>query len=604
MVGRTISHYQLIEKLGAGGMGDVYRAQDTRLSRTVAIKVLSESHAANDERRRRFLQEAQAASALNHPNIITIHDVLVEGDSEFIVMEHIPGKDLADLIPPGGLSVTEVLGYAIQMADALSAAHAAGIVHRDLKPANVMVTQSGLVKILDFGLAKLSRATLTTGLGDATATLGASPITIEGSILGTVSYMSPEQAEGKAVDARSDIFSFGVVLYEMVTGRKAFKGDTTLSTLSSILRDEVRPVSATTNVPPLLDQIVRQCLCKNPMARWQSMQEVRAALVALQRKPDSVLAPPPGNRRSSLPIVVGVAGAVLALVAVGGWWVMSHGRAVQPAAPPPAAASGNQSVPIPADGSVLTNDWIVAMVKNKVATSIILQQIRSMPTRFDLSNPAEIIRLTEAGVPEEILAAMRTVKPAAPSKPSPITSATNRQTAAPAPATPPPADTSATAPAPPTPQAGTPATNAHPATPPAAEKPTAPPATQSITVATNMPFSIRLAEDIPADAEPGRTIRFTTVGAFPTEGPTAVAANTVLTGEIVDGGKKKPAFRLKDVAAVDGSKLSIHAGGSTPDGRRSFDVPAMARHPKEIAAPAGTGYIAYTVGAHTVMVRK
>jgi serine/threonine protein kinase len=598
MVGRTISHYQLIEKLGAGGMGDVYRAQDTRLSRTVAIKVLSESHAADDERRRRFLQEAQAASALNHPNIITIHDVLFEGDTEFIVMEYIPGKDLADLIPPGGLSVAEVLSYAIQMADALSAAHVAGIVHRDLKPANVMVTQSGLVKILDFGLAKLSRAAFTTGLGDVTATLGANPITIEGSILGTVSYMSPEQAEGKVVDARSDIFSFGVVLYEMVTGRKAFKGDTTLSTLSSILRDEVRPVSATTNVPPVLDQIVRQCLCKTPMARWQSMEQVRAALVALQHKPDAVLAQPPVKRRSSLPMILGVAGAVLLLGAVGGWWIMSHGSAVQPTQSSP-AASGTQSVPLPADGSVLTNDWIVAMVKNKVAPSVILAQIHSMPTRFDISNPAEIIRLTEAGVPEEILTAMRTVKPAAPSKPGPGTSAANKQAA-----TPQPADTSATAPAPPTPPGSTPATNAPPATPPAAEKPTAPPATQSITVAANMPFSIQLAEDIPADAEPGRTVRFTTVGAFPAEGPTAVAANTVLTGEIVDGGKKKTTFRLKDVVAVDGSKLAIHAGGSTPDGRRPFDVPSMARHAKEIAAPAGTAYIAYTVGAHTVMVRK
>jgi hypothetical protein len=243
-----------------------------------------------------------------------------------------------------------------------------------------------------------------------------------------------------------------------------------------------------------------------------------------------------------------------------------------------------------------TNDWVVAMVKNKIAASIILQQIHSMPTRFDLSTQ-EIIRLTKAGVSAEILEAMRNPKAAAPSKPAAGktasgTPATNTQTATA------PAANALTAPTPPA------SSNAPPTTPPPAEKPPALPATQSITIGATMPFSIRLAEDIPANVEPGRTIRFTTVGAFPAEGPTAVAANTALIGEIVDGGKKKPTFRLKDVTAVDGTKLSIHVGGSTPDGRRSFDVPTMARHSQEIAAPAGTGYIAYTQGAQTVTVRS
>ena len=211
-------------------MGDIYKAQDARLNRMVAIKALTNASAGDSDRRRRFIQEAQAASGLNHPNIITIYDIVSEDDSEYMVMELISGKTLTDLIPPGGMGVARTLQYSTQMADALRAAHAAGIVHRDLKPGNVMVTDSGLVKILDFGLAKINVAT---ELTDATQTIGAAPLTVEGSILGTVSYMSPEQAQGRKVDARSDIFSFGVVMYEMLTGTKAFPGDSAITTLTA-----------------------------------------------------------------------------------------------------------------------------------------------------------------------------------------------------------------------------------------------------------------------------------------------------------------------------------------------------------------------------------
>ncbi len=583
MVGRKVSHYQFIEKLGQGGMGDVYRAQDTRLSRTVAIKVLSESHAGNEERRARFLQEAQAASALNHPNIITIHDILIEGDTEFIVMEYVPGKDLVDLIPPGGLSAAEVVGYAIQMADALGAAHAAGIIHRDLKPANVMVTQSGLVKILDFGLAKMSRATSAVSLSDATATaVMASPITVEGSILGTVSYMSPEQAEGKVVDARSDIFSFGVVVYEMVTGKRAFSGETTLSTLSSILRDEVRPVSETSNhVPPLLDHIIRQCLAKNPAARWQSMPEVRAALLSLQHSPASVApAPPPVKVRSVSPLLLGGVGALVVVAAGGiGLWVMSHRHG--PASVPAPAESVSQSAPSPVLRKVLDNDGIVAMVTAKIPVSkaVILDQIRSTPTRFDLSNQ-EVFRLTQAGVSDEIIEAMRAAKPSpirpAGGKPSPGGPSANPQTAAAPEAT----------------------ASGGIAPPPAA----APPAARSIDVPDDWPFKIKLDEDVPANAESGRQIRFVTAADLKIDNATVIAQNTVVTGEIVD--KKKLTFRLKDAAAVDGSKLSIHVSQKTKDGRRPFEVPNMARHPKNIAAPAGTEYIVFTQGEQLVTVPK
>ena len=289
MVGRMVSQYQLTEKLGSGGMGTIYRATDTRLSRTVAIKVLLPSSTRDDELRRRFLQEARAASALNHPNIITVHDIVFENETAFMVMEHVVGNTLANLIPPRGLPVSDVLHYSVQMADALVAAHDAGIVHRDLKPENVMVTGQGLVKILDFGLAKLSHpaATLTSQVDDATVTLDAG-LTVEGSILGTVSYMSPEQAEGKAVDARSDIFSFGVVLYEMLTGRRAFVGDSAVAILSAILRDDVRPISeSTAGIPPAVEKLVRRCLAKDPAGRWQSIRELRAALLALRQESES-----------------------------------------------------------------------------------------------------------------------------------------------------------------------------------------------------------------------------------------------------------------------------------------------------------------------------
>src|SRR5665213_988966 len=211
MVGRKVGQYQFLEKLGAGGMGEIYKAQDSRLGRVVAIKVLPSARSGDPERRRRFLQEAQAASGLNHPSISVIHDIVSEGDTEYMVMEYVAGKTLNDLIPKGGLRVPQALKYALQISDALNVAHAAGIIHRDLKPSNIMVTDAGLVKVLDFGLAKLTEPQLDAG-GDATRTMLAQ--TGAATLLGTAAYMSPEQVEGQAADARSDIFSFGSTLYE------------------------------------------------------------------------------------------------------------------------------------------------------------------------------------------------------------------------------------------------------------------------------------------------------------------------------------------------------------------------------------------------------
>jgi serine/threonine protein kinase len=215
-LGTRISHFDILEKLGEGGMGAVYKARDHRLDRLVAIKVLSEKAAAVPERQARLIQEAKTASALNHPNIVTIHEIDVAGDLLFIAMEYIEGRTLEQLIPQKGLRFADVLRYAVPAADALAAAHAIGIVHRDVKPSNIMVSTKGVVKVLDFGLAKLTSrekppSTAAGGEADATVTVTARQ-TEDGSILGTVAYMSPEQAAGKEIDARSDIFSFGVML--------------------------------------------------------------------------------------------------------------------------------------------------------------------------------------------------------------------------------------------------------------------------------------------------------------------------------------------------------------------------------------------------------
>jgi serine/threonine protein kinase/sugar lactone lactonase YvrE len=285
MVGRSVSHYQVIEKLGEGGMGVVYKARDTHLDRFVAIKVLPPERVADPERKRRFVQEAKAASALNHPNIIHIYDISSEAGLDFIAMEYVPGKTLDQLTPRKGLPLNQTLKYAVQIADALSRAHSAGIVHRDLKPSNIMVDEHSLVKVLDFGLAKLTEAA---ALGEEEPTRTLKPHTEEGAIVGTVAYMSPEQAEGKPVDARSDIFSFGSVLYELLTGRHAFQGNTRLSTLAAIIKEDPKPVRAVVEgVPGELERVITRCLRKDPGRRFQTMADLKVALEELKEESDS-----------------------------------------------------------------------------------------------------------------------------------------------------------------------------------------------------------------------------------------------------------------------------------------------------------------------------
>jgi serine/threonine protein kinase/Tol biopolymer transport system component len=280
LIGKRLLHYEVTEKLGEGGMGVVYKARDTHLDRFVAIKVLPPECVADASRKARFVQEAKAASALNHPNIVTIHDISSDAGTDFIAMEFVSGKTLDQLIPRKGMRLNDVLKIAIQIADALARAHAARIIHRDLKPANIMVDEHGLVKVLDFGLAKLSEREP----DEFAPTETLNPQTEEGTIVGTAGYMSPEQAEGKKLDARSDIFSFGSVLYEMLTGRRAFRGDSKLATLSAILHQEPAPLQ---DVPPELEKLVLRCLRKDPERRTQHLADVKLALEDLKEESDS-----------------------------------------------------------------------------------------------------------------------------------------------------------------------------------------------------------------------------------------------------------------------------------------------------------------------------
>jgi Tol biopolymer transport system component/predicted Ser/Thr protein kinase len=353
MVGQTVSHYRILERLGGGGMGVVYKAEDTKLGRTIALKVLPPERVADPSRKRRFIQEARAASALNHPNIITIYDIDEADGVHFIAMEYVEGKTLDRLIARHGLRLNEALKYAVQMAAALAKAHSAGIVHRDLKPANVMVTDDGLVKVLDFGLAKLTEAA-PTGEAETVATVG--PATEEGTIVGTVGYMSPEQAEGKPVDARSDIFSFGSVLYEMLTGQRAFQGETKASTIAAILREEPKPLSQVAQgLPHEVERLVKRCLRKDPAHRVQHMDDLKVALEELKEESDSgelAQAPDVGavprpheGRALAYPrwVVLGaMVSAAIVLLGAAGYVLMRLAAPIKPAQPPAVTATFTQ----------------------------------------------------------------------------------------------------------------------------------------------------------------------------------------------------------------------------------------------------------------------
>ncbi|HZT39045.1 MAG TPA: protein kinase [Bryobacteraceae bacterium] len=354
MVGGRLLHYDVLEPLGSGGMGVVYKARDTRLNRLVAIKVLPADKIGGAVSATRFIQEARTASALNHPNIVQIYDVNEANGVPLIVMEFVAGRTLDRLIREGGLRLPDLLGYAVQIADALQYAHSANIVHRDLKPANVMVAEDDRVKLLDFGLAKLMR---TPAAAENLTTRTFNPPTEQGFIAGTPAYMSPEQAEGKEIDARSDIFSFGSLLYEMATGRRAFQGTNYLSTISAVLNREPEPVRG---VPVELEKLIAHCLRKNRERRIQHMDDVRVALEDLREQYDSGS---PVRSRSALrrrPVLIGLSSSALLVAVIIGWFVRSSDNPDQGASAPAPLTSyaGNEVQPsFSPDGNQVAFVW-------------------------------------------------------------------------------------------------------------------------------------------------------------------------------------------------------------------------------------------------------
>jgi eukaryotic-like serine/threonine-protein kinase len=328
--GTRIGPYEIVSLVGAGGMGEVYRARDSRLKRDVAVKVLPKAMSADADRLRRFEQEALATAALNHPNILAVFDIGTHEGSPYVVSELLEGETLRERLRSGAIPVRKTLDYALQIAKGLAAAHEKGIIHRDLKPENLFLTKDGRVKILDFGLAKLTQSD---SRDQASATM--TQATEAGVVLGTAGYMSPEQVRGVAVDARSDIFSFGAILYEMLTGKRAFHGDTAADTMSAILKEEPPDLSETNrNVSPALERIVQHCLEKNPEQRFHSARDIAFDLEHLTGISSGTSRAAAAAVRTSRPNVrtlVGVAcGFVLAMAAFAVGWLTGAKRATVP----------------------------------------------------------------------------------------------------------------------------------------------------------------------------------------------------------------------------------------------------------------------------------
>ena len=647
--------YQLLEKLGVGGMGEVYQARDTKLNRMVAVKILKPDQRVNADQQRRFVQEAQAASALNHPNIIVIHDIISEEGSEIMIMEYVAGRTLSNMIAGGGLPVSQVVNLGLQIADALCAAHAAGIIHRDLKPGNIMVNDKDRIKILDFGLAKLESPQLSND-PDATQV---EPMTMQGSIMGTLCYMSPEQAQGKKVDARSDIFSFGAVLYEMATGQRAFTGDSGITMLTSVLRDEPRMIhEITPNTPPELEHVVHRCLRKDLDERFQTMQEVYQTLEMIRqttggpRTPISISIPPavaapkvlekaadkvvakPATAAAAKSKMGPIAAGVAFLVAAGGggaWYLNSKKTPVVPPEPIAAAvveAPPEAPAPPPVNINLVTNDSVIGMVKGKVPNSLIISQIKSSETKFDLS-PDGVIGLVQSGVPESIIEVMRDptkavaapsvaptgVKPAvavatAPGGAKPAaaagTTAPGSKSAGPVAATP------ATPVAAPLVRPGTKASGNDVKAAAAAQAPLplkSPEAIEhSIVVSEATPIALVLTEDIPLDADEGRPIHFRAVSDTKVGDTVVVTKGSAAIGTVYSREKKKQFvlvgrgtkvnFQLANVIAANGTKLKLRATIQTKkdeDSYRGIDSKS-----KEVAAAKGTQFIGYVDGPQTL----